>query len=160
MTLAGVIACLVVVAIILSPLLRPHLSNNVDWNRPPALIFNDACWIAPSLYQYQSAHDGHLPSHISELVPNYILYINVQWFFWPKKMWGITNYGPEVLSNEINNNGIFVYLGESGFRENLVMYERTNLWSKSNEAIILDSNLQAQTISGAEVQYRLSRLHR
>jgi hypothetical protein len=155
-----ILSVLAVVAILY--LLRPRLrlSNNVDWNRPPALIFNNASWIAHSLGRYQSVHNGHLPSHISELVPTYISYNNIQLFFWPKKDWGITNYVPEVISKEIDGDGIFVYLGEAGFRDNLVMYERTNLWSELQNAIIVDTNLEAMTIPGTEVRYRLSRLHR
>ena len=96
-------------------------------------------------------------------MPNYVSYDDIQLFFWPKKPWAVTNSSPGVLSREIDNDGIFIYLGEAGFREDLIMYERTNLWLKVNHAYrgwIVATNGQAQVVDGDDVLNRLSRLRR
>jgi len=143
---------------ILFGLLFPRISDKTDWKKPPAYCFRSIVIVKGALYDCQADHAGHLPSRLSELVPNYVSYDNIQLFFWPQKPSAITNLSLEVISKEIDDDGIFSYLGEAGFRENLIVYVHTNLWSKMNQGWIVDSNFQAQVVDEDKLLNRMSRL--
>lgn len=136
----------------------PRLGNKVNWDQPPSVWFLHSALIGNGLDQYRSVHNGRLPSRLSDLVPNYIGYSNVQLFFWPSRPWTITNSNPEILAKEIDNAGAFVYLGENGLPENIIMYERTNLWAKYDYAFIVTTNCIAMPLEVGEIKSRLLNL--
>lgn len=118
--------------------------------------FINARLIGNSLAQYQSDHNGRLPSRLSELVPNYVEYTNIQLLFWPP-----TNQTGTNVSHQVDDEGTFVYLGKRSFRENVVMYERTNLWSGGQDparVVILTTNLSVRLLPIKEVRTLLSNL--
>jgi hypothetical protein len=151
-----------VLATVLLVLFFPRLGNKTpNWKRPPWILFLNAHLIGNNLAQYRSDHNGRLSSRLSELVPNYVEYTNIQLFFWPPKPWTITNANSENLSREIDDDGIFVYMEERGFQENVILYERTNLWPKNQEAagvVTLTTNFTTKLLSVRDVETRLSNL--
>ena len=152
---AVAIICLFLTAL---ALLLPRLGNHVEWHHPPGIYFLDAHMIGRALYEYQHVN-GRLPNRLSELVPDYIQCTNIQLFFWPPKPWTVTN-SSKVLAEGVDNNGIFVYLGDKGFRENILMYERTNLWLERRNVFILTTNFTPEALSTADIQARLSQVNR
>ena len=146
-----------VLATVLLVLFFPHLGNKAtNWKGAPWILFINAHLIGNNLAQYRSDHNGRLPSRLSELVPNYVEYTNIQLFFWPP-----TNQAGTNVSHQVDDEGSFVYLGKRGFRENMVMYERTNLWSGDQDAasvVTLTTNLTAKLLPIKEVRNQLSNL--
>jgi hypothetical protein len=123
---------------------------------PVSIRFRNAAKIGSAFYKYQVANDGRLPSQLSELVPRYVSSSNVVWFFESPTSEAATN-----VSRQINDEGTFVYLGKRGYPENLVMYERTNLWPQGQDeasVVTLTTNFTARLLSVKDVEARLSNL--
>lgn len=154
----GTVVLLIVSIIALDALLFLRSDKSPNWEHPPLVWFRNARLIGNALSQYQLAHNGHLPSRLSDLVPSYIGYTNIQLFFWPPKPWVMTNKNPETISDEIDNGGAFAYLGERGVQENIILYECTNLWSKDGSAFVLTTNFAVQPLPITDIQARLSNL--
>ncbi|MGD0614929.1 MAG: hypothetical protein ABSA69_05735 [Verrucomicrobiota bacterium] len=125
-------------------------------NDPVSIKFRNAAKIGSAFYKYQDANDGRLPLRLSELVPRYVGSSNIVWFFWPPTSETATN-----VFRQIDDEGAFVYLGKRGFPDNLVMYERTNLWPQNEDTasvVTLTTNFTARLQSVRDIKARLSNL--
>lgn len=130
-------------------------SNPVVQKSRKALLIGNA------LLHYQEDHAGQWPIRLSDLVPRYIPSTNASCFFGPQKSEAAANSISENLFSEIDNKGMFVYLGERGFQENLVLYERMNLWPQGENAasvVTLTTNCIVMRVSAKDVETRLSHL--
>jgi len=147
-----------VVVLLVFLMLFPFISDKSDWTKPPLVFARNIVSIRIALHEYQSEHNGRLPSRLSELVPNYIQITNIQIFFWPPKTPAMFGSNPESLSDEIDNRGAFVYLGQSGLQEDIILYESTKYWSDSPIAYILTTNLVVMHLPTGDIQTRLKRI--
>lgn len=151
------LSIIAIAVLIVGIVLRPNPSLRIDWERPNLARIRNAGAIGVALSKFKFDHNGHLPNQLSELVPKYIPSENVRYFFPP------SNDKPDSsastnLSEKIDANGAFIYLGDRGIQQDLILYERTNLWPSDLEAtnvMILTSNLTTKFQSGKDVEARL-----
>lgn len=130
-------------------------------NRPDVVRLRNTACVGYALFRYQVDHTGHLPDRLSDLVPRYITLANVSCFFWPPKSEPTVEFNSNTLSHEIDHAGAFIYLREQGFQEGLILYERTNLWSQSQDSLsvmIVTTNFTAMRLSAKDVEAKLLRL--
>lgn len=131
-------------------------------NRPDVVRLRNTACVGYALFKYQADHTGHLPDRLSDLVPRYIAPTNIGCFFWPPKSGTTADSISENLSHEIDYEGAFVYLADKGFQENLILYERTNLWPQDQDAIsvlTVTTNFTPTRLSAKDIETRLARLH-
>ena len=154
---------LVVFSICLLCYMKFHVTN-VYWHSGPIGEMNhNAHLIGNALIKYQRRHDGALPSNLSELVPDFIDYSNVDCFFRPPiandSLTSTSASG--IIFGKIDRESAYVYLGVRGRDADLVLYERTSLWSTNRNGttvVTLTSNLTPQLRSIDDVYSRLMQL--
>lgn len=82
----------------------------------------EICW---ALARYQQDHQNLLPERLSDLVPKYIGWEETAVFFSPSVKSGPTNL--TTLSEQLDKEGVYSYLGERGRSINIIMYDRLEL---------------------------------
>jgi hypothetical protein len=149
---------IVLIGLLTFLILRPV--NHVDWELPSHARIRDTASIGAALSKYQFDHNGRLPSHLSELAPQYIPPVNIRYFFWPLKSKDTANVSPEELSRQIDYEGAFVYLGERGIEANMLLYQRTNVAANQGmtNVMVLTTNFTPTVLSVEEVEARLHQL--
>jgi hypothetical protein len=161
--LCGWASCICFVLLLLYGRYNLLYTNGLWHSGPVGEMNHNAHIIGVAIGKYERNHDGALPSQLSELVPNYIASSNLVCFFWPPpNKTSIENYlSSGTISNKIDNEGAYAYLGARGSNINLVFYERTNLWATHRDVakvVTLETNLTAHLPSIDDVISRLSRL--
>jgi hypothetical protein len=154
--IAATVACLV----------YSYIRSVNDYRRKPIFaMWHNAHLIGIAIIEYRKDNQDRLPSRLSELVPRYVSYSNVDQFFWPPSDQGLIKIALDsgALSNKIDNDGAFYYLGYKGSNENLIFCERTNLWkSITNESgqsvVTLTTNCTPLLRLVEDATSRLSRL--
>lgn len=125
----------IVFAIVLIMLFYDSLQlRNYRDNGPLSIRYRKALRIANALLYYSYDHQGAIPEKLSDLIPNYVNYTNLDCFFSSHDNSIITlvkTSSLERISSEIVNNGMFIYLGSNGMEADLIIYDRTNLWPKA-----------------------------
>ena len=158
-----IICAVPVVALVLYLLLRT--TNRPDFERPDLARIRNAAAIGGALSKFQFEHNGRLPSRLSELVPNYVSFEKIRYFFPP----GFNGTGgtdlsvSSNLSSQIDEAGAYVYLGERGLQKDLVLYERPSLWSLSQgktNVMTVSSNFTRIQRSWEDVEARVKSLQR
>ena len=156
-----ILLSLIVLIGVLVFIVGPH--SGVDWDQPPFTWVRNEIDIGKALNMYKNDHNGHLPSKLSDLVPRYIALINTDCFFWPPSSRASPNLTNEGYLHEIDSNGTFIYLGERGIRENIILYERTNFWPQDQDAltvVTLTTNLDVELRSGKDVANHIFNINR
>ena len=139
-----------------------HVVDN-SGNVPVVQGLWQALLIGDSLLRYQDDHNGNLPNHLSDLVPRYVNPSNIFCFFWPRRPELVaTNLQvSNKLLNQIDGECAFIYLGTHGFKENLILFDRTNLWPQNPDAtcvVTLTTNLTTRWLSVNDIDTRLHSL--
>ena len=137
--------------------------TNLGWHSGPVGEINhNTLIIGNALLHYKYDHPSVLPVRLSELVPIYISGSNINCFFWPPIVVTATDRSrlAESLSKQIDTEGAFIYLGSRGFKQDLILYERSNLWpvdsQSANVPTLTATNLTPRLRSVSDLQRRLS----
>jgi hypothetical protein len=142
-------------------IIRPH--NRINFERPPLFQIRNIASIGSALSAYQYDHAGDLPGRLSELMPKYIPFTDMRFFF-PYTLAGIAVDNRQSLmtaSNQIDLGGAYTYLGKSGLRQNLILYQRTNVWASEGiegRVLAISSNFAVLQLSPSELQVKLDHL--
>lgn len=152
-------SCVLLAWLVWLCLLRPvHYHSRA----PEMILARNAQKLGNALRQYREAHKGGLPCRLSELVPDYVGLSNTVWFCVP----GTATKSFEVASSDaplgaIDERGAFVYIGERGIREDLVLFARPSLWcgqGPTASVVVVDANLTVKLRSVEYVERRIARL--
>jgi len=152
-------SCVLLAWLVWLCLLRPvHYHSRA----PEMTLARDAQKLGNALRKYREVHPGRLPSRLSELVPDYVGLSNTAWFFGPVLPTTSLDFArATALLYDIDERGAFMYTGERGIRENLILFARPSLWSwqgHTTSVVILDANLTVKLRSAEYVEHRIARL--
>jgi hypothetical protein len=142
-----------------------------DWKHPPGVRTWNAGHIGDALYKYQLDHNGRLPSQLYKLIPQYIATSNIAYFFpYGFDFAKYDSLASTSLVSAVDERGAYIYLGERGLQQGLILYERTNLWpldrstivasnqDVKNLVIIVTSNFDVEAMPIKDIEMRLSKI--
>lgn len=138
-------------------------STSTGWRKSaPVRHYQDLTRIGNGLRRYVEEHGNRLPERLSELVPTYVAYTNVGWFFSGKSPL-LSSNGPaeaSLLARRVDEEGAFVYLGERGREHDIIAYERAGLpldGGSKGTVVVLAGDFTSKLRSVAEVDRAIGR---
>jgi hypothetical protein len=158
---------LAVISVLLGGLLLAYWlvlpSSHSDFEKPPLFRIRNAAVIGSALMKYEYDHEGRLPDYLSDLIPKYVEPGNIRFFFPLGGSPTVSVNAPVSTSflHAVDEEGAYVYLGESGLPQDLILYERSKVWladKAQTNVITVGTNFTPTFRSPQDLEARVSNL--